>query len=197
MNVQNMAPNARRALLLAAVFGGLAAALYLGAVKPTQTRLAKARKTAAKVTLKHKKMKSELAGVAAIEERIAKARAELAPFEEALLRPLLESKAMRAKSILDPMAFGAGLHDLEYEALPLRALPLPKRPMPKQLHARSPIRIVAQGSYQAAVSFLSRVEKELPLVALQSLTVTVQKDPNEQKIEMVLEWPAKGAATRK
>jgi len=197
MNMQNMAPNAKRSLLLTAVFGALAVALYLFAVQPTQAKLARARTESADVSYRHERTKADLAGAAAVEKRIQDARGRLAPYSEAFLEPLLESTAMRAKSLLDPLALGAGLRELEYEALPQRALPLSKRPLPRQLYARSPIRIVAQGSYQAAVSFILRVEKEFPLVILQALTVTVQARPDAQKIEMILEWPAKGAVTRK
>ena len=47
-----------------------------------------------------------------------------------------------------------------------------------------------------AISFLMRVEKELPLVALQSMNITADPKPDRQKIEMVFEWPAKGATTK-
>ena len=41
-------------------------------------------------------------------------------------------------------------------------------------------------------SFLLRVEKLLPHVALQALQIKAQKDPEAQSAEIVLEWPAKG-----
>jgi len=197
MNMQNMAPNAKRALLLSTVFGVLAASIYLFAVQPTADKLAKARKESDDITFLHTKMKNDLAGTAAIEQRIQSATNRLAPYAEAFLEPLLESTAMRAKSLLDPLALGAGLHDLEYEALPPLALPLPKRPLARQLYTRSPIKLLAQGSYQATVSFLMRLEKEFPLVILHSLSITTQNHPGAQRVEMILEWPAKGAVTRK
>ena len=81
------------------------------------------------------------------------------------------------------------------EELPPRALPLP-RPMPVQLHARRPVRITARGSYMAAISFLMRVEKEHPLVALQSLAISSSGDPESQLISMVFEWPSKGRKSK-
>lgn len=197
MTLQNMAPNAKRSLLLSIIFGVLAATIYLFGVEPTQESLAKARQDANDIEYRHARMKSDLANSAAVEKRIEAAHARLAPFKAALLEPLLESTAMRAKSLVDPLALGAGLHDLEYEALPTRLLPLPKKPLASQLYLRSPIRLVALGSYQAAISFLLRLEKEFPLVILESMTITVLNQPNVQKIEMILEWPAKGAVTRK
>ena len=112
-----------------------------------------------------------------------------------MLEPLLGSYAMRAKSILEPLAFDAGLSNLDYAEATTRALPLP-RPAPKQLHMRRPIRITARGSYMGAISFLMRVEKEHPLVTLQSMNITTNPDPDQQRIEMVFEWPAKGAKTK-
>lgn len=197
MNLQTMAPNAKRSLLLTTVFGVIAAAFYFGGVKPTGTKLEKARKAFVTTKDLHRKQATDLAGAETVEKRIAETEAKLEPFRKAMLVPLLESTAMRAKSELDPLALGAGLTDVEYEALEPLALPVPKGTLPVQLHARGPIRIVAQGSYQAAVSFLLRVEKEFPLVILQALAITVQSDPDRQRIEMTLEWPVKGAVTRK
>ena len=112
-----------------------------------------------------------------------------------MLEPLLGNYAMRARSILDPMAADAGLSNRDYSESATMALPLP-RPTPKQLHLRRPIRVTARGSYMGAISFLMRVEKELPLVALQSMNITADPKPDRQKIEMVFEWPAKGATTK-
>ena len=61
---------------------------------------------------------------------------------------------------------------------------------------RRPIRITARGSYMGAISFLMRVEKEHPLVTLQSMNITTNPDPDQQRIEMVFEWPAKGEKTK-
>jgi hypothetical protein len=103
---------------------------------------------------------------------------------------------MRAKSLLDPLAIGAGLNDITYSDEPFRALPLPK-PMPRQLHTRAAVKLDATGSYQQAVSFLLRLEKEMPFVSLQKLDITAQQNPKTQSISIILEWPAKGGLTRK
>ena len=113
------------------------------------------------------------------------------PYLDALLTPLLESWAMRAKSLLDPIAADVGLNIVDYSEQPVRALPLPTPP-PRQLFARHPIRVVCRGSYAEIASFVLRVEKLLPHVALQALQIKVQKEPEEQAAELVLEWPAKG-----
>ena len=113
-----------------------------------------------------------------------------------MLVPLLESYAMRAKSLLDPLALGAGLDDVTYSDEPFRALPLPT-PKPRQLHTRVAVKLTATGSYQQAVSFILRLEKEMPLVSLQQLDITARSTPETQSVSMVLEWPAKGGLTRK
>ena len=54
------------------------------------------------------------------------------PFMDALLTPLLESWAMRAKSKLDPLAADVGLKVADYAEMPVRALPS-SAPMPTML----------------------------------------------------------------
>ena len=69
--------------------------------------------------------------------------------------------------------------------------------MPRQLHTRAVVKVSAQGSYQEAVSFLLRLEREFPLVSLQRFDVSAQPTPERQSVTFVLEWPAKGGLTRK
>ena len=196
MNLNGMAPNSRRAALVTLAFSLLAAGIYFLAVSPTKTSLAKSTKALKEQRAKHATVMKNLAGSTTVAKRIEEAESALRPYREATIEPLLESLAMRAKSLVDSMAQGAGLIDLEYEALEPRALPVPGR-MPRQLYAREPIRILARGSYQAAASFLMRLERDMPLVALESLSITaVHATPETQKIEMILEWPVKGAVTR-
>ena len=92
---------------------------------------------------------------------------------------------MRAKSLLDPIAADVGLTIVDYAEQPVRALPLPTPP-PRQLFARHPIRVVCKGSYAEIASFLLRVEKLLPHVALQALQIKAQKDPEAQAEEIVV-----------
>ena len=196
MNLQNMAPNAKRSLLITVVFGAAAACIYLFAVEPSESDLAKAKRELEEVRTRHEIMMRNLSGADKVRDRLEKLNAGLDEFRAAILQPSLESYAMGAKKLLDPLAAGAGLSETEYEELPLVALPVPKR-LPIQLFARRPIRLVCRGSYQAAVSFLLRVKNDFPLVALQSMSITVQNDPLAQRVEFVLEWPAKGGRTKK
>ena len=193
---QNMAPNAQRSFLLTLCLATVAVLIYLFAVQPATVSLARARTRLAELQDREQRMNQDLRNADNVKKTLSELNTDLKPFEDAMLTPLLESYAMRAKSILDPLVIGAGLTDAEYTDEPFRALPVP-RPLPRQLHTRAAIRLRARGSYQSAVSFLMRLEKEMPLVSLQALGIAVQNDPAVQEIDMVLEWPAKGKVTRK
>ena len=192
---QNMAPNAKRSFAVTLTLGGAAAVIYMFAVQPAEESLAKARREHDEEESRLQMVNVNLRGAPENKSRLEKLATDLKPFREAMLEPLLGSYAMRAKSILEPLAFDAGLSNLDYAEATTRALPLP-RPAPKQLHMRRPIRITARGSYMGAISFLMRVEKEHPLVTLQSMNITTNPDPDQQRIEMVFEWPAKGEKTK-
>lgn len=197
MNLQNMAPNVQRALLLTLVFGALAAGLYFFALESTETALAKAERALRSETARHHALMANLARADAIRAGLKKAEGERDAYRPALIEPLLESTAMRAKAHVDGLAVSCGLVGMEYEALPAIDLPIVGT-APKQRFARCPIRITCSGTYQAAVSFLRCVEREFPLVALEALTVTARANPDAQQIVFVLEWPMrqKGAATK-
>lgn len=184
----------KRSFLISAVLGLVAVLLYLFAVEPTEANLRTVRQELDDATSKHRLVQHNLGNAAETDRRLANCETNLAPYRAAMLKPLLESYSMRAKTLIDPLAAGAGLTDTNYEEQPVRALPLPKR-TPKQLYARQPVRLTATGSYQGAVSFLARLEREFPLVALQSLVITGGNRPNQQKLDFILEWPVQGART--
>ena len=129
-----------------------------------------------------------------MKERLAVIKAQRQDYLNGLLNPMLESYAMRAKSLLDPLAEDVGLSVSDYTELPVRRLPLPK-PQSPQLYARKPIRLTCTGSYATIVSFLLRVEEKLPLVSLEAFSLKTQKDPDNQSATIVLEWPIKGENT--
>ena len=195
MNLQNMAPNAKRSLALTLAFGAVAIGIYLAGVEPAEGRLRRANGELNDLESRHALMMRNIRSTAEVTNRLAAVNAALAPFREAMIEPFLESYAMRAKALVDRYAQEAGLVDLEYAELPPLALPVPKR-LPETLHARLPVRITARGSYQAAVSFLLRIEKELPLVALEALDISAERENDRQRIEFTLEWPVRGASTK-
>ncbi len=194
--LQSMAPNAKRAFLTTIVLGVLAAAIYFFAVEPAIAALSRERTRLEELKESQRRMTSDLNSAGTVQKTLEELETEMKPFAAAELKPLLGSYAMRAKSLLDPLISGAGLTDVEFSEEPTRKLPTPL-PMPRQLHARAAVRITAKGSYQAIASFLLMLEKNLPLVSLQSLQIQTQQNPTKQATTMILEWPTKGALTRK
>ena len=192
---QNMAPNAKRSFIVTVVLSAIAVVLYMFCVQPCADGLATAKVRLEELQNKQHKTNIDLKRSDTVAKDIEELEASLKPYSDAMLVPLLESYAMRAKSLLDPLALGAGLSDITYTDEKFRALPLPA-PMPRQLHTRAAVMLTATGSYQQAVSFLLRLEKEMPLVSLRQLEITMQQDPRRQSVSIVLEWPAKGGLTR-
>ena len=193
--LQSMAPNAKRAFMTTIVLGVLAAAIYFLAVEPAIASLSRERTRLEELKESQRRMTADLNSAGTVQKTLEDLETEMKPFAAAELTPLLGSYAMRAKSLLDPLISGAGLTDVEFSEEPTRKLPTPL-PMPRQLHARATVRITAKGSYQAIASFLLMLEKNLPLVSLQSLQILSQQNPAKQTVTMNLEWPTKGALTR-
>jgi len=193
--LDNSTPTTQRSVFFAAVVAGVAVLLYLFAVQPCQDSIARAKQERTALEDQKRVMERDIKDSPRVKSMLAEIEKARTPYMEALLTPLLESWAMRAKSLLDPLAADVGLKGLDYVELPPRALPLPK-PTPIQLYARRPIRVSCRGSYAEIVSFILRVEKVLPYVAMQSFTIKAQQDPEAQSATIVFEWPAKGALSR-
>jgi Tfp pilus assembly protein PilO len=189
VNLQNMAPNAKRSMLLTLVFGGIAAVLYFVAVESTETSLLKARQDLEGLSQKHRLMMTNINRADQVKKQLEDHELRLDEYRKALIRPLLNSTAMRAKSFVDALAAGCGLAGMEYEALAPMPLPSNPRAMPLKKYSRCPIRIKCVGSYQSAVSFVRCVERQFPLVALESMSVTTRQENDVQQVEIVLEWP--------
>ena len=195
MNLQNMAPNAKRSLLMTLVFGAIAAALYFCVLEPTEISLAKTRKTLLERTNRHRAMTADLSRADSVTKSLAADAARLADYESHMIEPLLESTAMRAKALVDPLAAGCGLVGMEYEAETPIALPILGAAAREQ-YVRCPIKVSCRGSYQAAVSFVRCVEKRFPLVALEAFAVTAGNDPDLQLVSVILEWPMKKGVSK-
>ena len=195
MNLQNMAPNAKRSLLVTLVFGAIAATLYFFAIESTEATLTKTRRTLQDRTLKHRTMTANLSRADAVARDLATGAARLAEYEKSMIEPLLESTAMGAKAIVDPIAAGCGLVGMEYEQETPIALPILGAAAREQ-YVRCPIKITCRGSYQAAISFVQCVEKRFPLVALEALTISAGSDPDLQHVSIILEWPMKKGAVK-
>lgn len=185
------ASSSKNPFFLSALILAVAVVIYLFAVQPALMSIDKAKRDLDGLTDQLDVMERDLKDSARVKGMLAEIDEKQKPYLDALLTPLLESWAMRAKSLLDPIATDVGLTIVDYAEQPVRALPLPTPP-PHQLFTRRPIRVVCRGSYAEIASFLLRVEKLLPHVALQALQIKAQKDPEAQSAEIVLEWPAKG-----
>lgn len=194
--LQNMAPNAKRSFFVTVAFAAVATVIYLFCVQPADMQLTKDRRSLSELEDRQYRMNSELRRADRVKKDLDEVTAALKPYRDAMLTPLLESYSMRAKSLLDPLALGAGLSDVNFTDEEFRALPLPK-PLPRQLHTRAAVKMTATGSYQEAISFLLRLEQEFPLVSVQGLTINARQDPETQDITFTFEWPAKGGLTRK
>lgn len=199
-SLQNRTSSTKKSLLFTGIFAAVATLIYLFAILPVEDDLVREQKTLTALQNDLQNKKACLQAAAGAEKRHEELTEKLRPFRKALLERTLASYAESARQILDPLALGAGLTDVFYteEGARPRALPVPKGPLPRQLYARQAIRVTALGSYQSAISFLLRVEKELPLVSLQSMNIAVRTtSKTEQTVEFVLEWPVKGKVTRK
>ena len=184
----------KRAMFRTLAIGAVAVILYMFCVQPSQSSLAKAQAELSDLQSQQSAMVRDLKGAAQVKSRLDAIEAERRRYLSGLLEPMLGSYAMRAKSLLDPLASDAGLRISDYAEQPVRLLPLSK-PQAAQLYARKPIRLTCTGSYATIVSFLMRVEKKLPLVSLEAFSLKTQKDPEMQSATLVFEWPVKGVNT--
>lgn len=194
MNLQNMAPNAKRSLFISAGAAVCACAVYFMMVEPAHDAIKKLAQRYDETTTRHNQMTIAMTNGRTQGPRLKAGKDKLERYENELIVPVLESYPMAAKSKMDKIAIEAGLADMEYNSLPERKLPVPKT-LPTQLYARCPISLTCNGSYQAVVSFVRRVEKEFPFVTLGGITITGGQSPERQHVTMVLEWPVKGAVT--
>jgi len=193
---QNMAPNAQRSFLLTLGLGAVAIIVYLFLVQPAAVDLAQSRSRFTDLDSQRQAVMRDLRGADKVKAEIRDLEAARKPYLDALLTPLLASRAMRAKAILDPLALGAGLEKVDYAEGDARALPLPNH-YAKQLYTRIPIHVSCRGSYADLISFLLRVERDLPYTALQSIRITASpNDPTTHQGAFTFEWPAKGVLSR-
>lgn len=188
---QNPSAQMKRALFQSLAIGAFAVILYMFCIQPCQSALAKAQAEQQSLQGQQDTMSRDIKGANRVKARMAELEAKHKAYSAGLLEPLLESYAMRAKSLLDPLVEGLNMSVNDYAELPTRKLPLPV-PMAPQLYARKPIRMTCTGSYMSIVSFILRVEKKLPFAVLEAVVLKVQKDPDTQTAELVFEWPIKG-----
>lgn len=136
---------------------------------------------------------ANIAQTAATRTRVASTNAVLEDLRAAgVLEPLLGSHAMRAKSLLDPIAAQTGFRIDNVRELPTLPLRVPEPP-PEQRHLRQPIEFTGQGSYGQISTFIALTEQTHPFAVLDSLSIAGQPQvPTNHKAVITFEWPAKG-----
>jgi len=169
---------------------------YAGIVSPMSAALITARTRLSDEESRLTGAELAIAGRTDVKTRLAVLEAENAKLRSTWLTPMLNSYAMRAKSLLDVAATEAGLGNVDYNEGAFRALPIPPGAMPERRTARQSVRIRATADYAALVSFLLRAERDFPLLALQALTVKPTEAAECQEAEITLEWPCEGKVIR-
>lgn len=184
----------RRSLLCSLAFAALCGGIWFFGSDPARAALKRLGGEYETLEATERRIAIDLNRSAGISNRLAAAAADMAVWRSHFLEPLLESYAMRAKTLLEPLAREAGLVDLDFTEEPFRALPVGKV-LPRQLHTRAAVRMSATGSYQAAVSLLLKIERDLPWVAVRQLNIATRRDPKAQSLAIIFEWPARGKVT--
>jgi len=167
---------------------------YVGVVTPMSGALLKERTKLSDEEIKLAAVEMTITQHSDIKERIVRLEKENEENRSTLMSPMLNSFGMRAKSLIDAQAVESGLLNVEYGEGAFRALPVPKERIPQNRTARQTVMVKAEGDYAAIVSFLLRIEKELPLMTVQSLSIKPPKtgSPDRQEMELALEWPCEG-----
>ena len=194
--IQDPSAQMKRALFRSLAIGAVAVVLYMFCVEPCQSSLAKARKEHEDLKGQQAAMVLDLKGADQLKSRLDALETERKKYLDGLLEPSLGSYGTAAGALLKPIAEDVGLAiSVDSVDLPMLRLPLPPPPLSPQLYARKPIRLTCTGSYMRIISFLQRVEEQLPLVSLEAFSLKTQRDPDNQLATIVLEWPIKGENT--
>ena len=111
----------KRAMFRALAIGAIAVILYMFCVQPSQSSLDKAKADLVGLQAQQSAMVRDLKGADQVKARLDAIDAERKEFLAGLLEPLLGSYAMRAKSVLDPLATDVGLRITDYAEMPVSA----------------------------------------------------------------------------
>ncbi|HOE61090.1 MAG TPA: hypothetical protein P5125_08305 [Kiritimatiellia bacterium] len=191
--IHKIAPSMQRSILI--TLGGLmiAGAMVFFLVLPARARL---QTLAAELNTLRDTLATVRADIAGTEQQRLKT-AEVRSKHDALVRsgvlqPLLNSFAMRGKSLLDPLAQQTGFAIANVKEDRFLRLQVPKQ-VPLHLYGRQMIEFSGQGAYTSIVNFIALAEERFPLCTLAGLKIISQNQtPETHKAFITFEWPAKG-----
>lgn len=191
--IHKIAPSMQRSILI--TLGGLtiAGAMVFFLVLPARARL---QTLAAELNTLRDTLATVRADIAGTEQQRLKT-AEVRSKHDALVRsgvlqPLLNSFAMRGKSLLDPLAQQTGFAIANVKEDRFLRLQVPKQE-PLHLYGRQMIEFSGQGAYTSIVNFIALAEERFPLCTLAGLKIISQNQtPETHKAFITFEWPAKG-----
>lgn len=170
-----------------------AAALWQFLAVPQQEALDQARQEAATRLAKQEAMEKLIRHQPLTEQAVERLSGHMSALEaEGYLTPLLNSYAMRCKSLVDPLADKSGLSLVQYAEHSQRMLQVPKIGAPEQLQARQLITCIGSGSYRQLTETIEAIEDTYPLAVLTALRILPGTDHTSHTLQLVLEWPTKG-----
>ncbi|MFO7937624.1 MAG: hypothetical protein R6V06_08475 [Kiritimatiellia bacterium] len=184
-------PLQKAALIIGTAILINAAVLYF-AVMPLNRRIEKTKRDTDNLIAENKRIRKVISSANEKKERVAQLDKEHRKMvKEGVLEPLLNSYAMKAKTILAPYTKMSGLNIENVTELPPIPLQQP-HPMSGVTYSRQPIEFTTSGSYTQMTSIISYAEKHLPMTALSSLQIKAQnRDPEVHDITFCFEWPVK------
>lgn len=188
----NIESPAHKAAIFSAIGVVLGAALIYYMILPLSRRIATCRSETEAAITANDRMTAVIRTTNTIKAKVAELQQQYAALQEkGILTPLLNSYAMRAKTLVQPYAAHCGLTIENVRELPPIPLQQPQ-PLKDSAFCRQPIEFTASGSYAQLSDFIATVERELPLSILSSLKVTPQQRlPEIHKIQISFEWPTR------
>jgi len=181
-----------KAAILSAIGIVLGAALIYFMILPLRNRIELSRKEIDETVITSDRMSALIRTTNDKKDHVAELQQRYAALQEqGILTPLLNSYAMRAKTLVQPYAVHCGLTIENVRELPPIPLQQPQ-PLKDSAFCRQPIEFTASGSYTQLCTFITSVERELPMSILSSLKVTPQQRlPEIHKIQISFEWPTR------
>lgn len=192
----NLDSPAKKAALIIGVCILLNAAFIYFMVLPLNSKITTTRNATDDIMANNERIRKIISTTNTKKEDTARLKTEHGKLvKTGVITPLLNSYAMRVKTILAPYMKRCGLTVEDVKELPPIPLQQPL-PLTSYTYSRQPIEISTSGAYTQVTAFISYVEKELPMATLSSLKIIVQnRDPEIQKINICFEWPIKTEIT--